>query len=310
MSVELKAHALLAQWVRRFLNSPNSWVDLLTFWCFSRFDKSPLEVFSRPTLFLPSRLPPFYAALLRAWLALYGSMSPTGLRVGIDERLLASSFTCKQCYDLLVSLAYRPPHCIEKFRPLYGDLDWETTWRSLFFLPLDKQVSALSWKVAHGVLYTADRLVSFGYNIPSPCFCGHALETPDHLFFSCPLAQSGISWIQSLLFVSSPLAPSICARHLLFGFSSDELVCVPRVFCYLLHVCKFFVWRQRNDFRFHSEPPSALRLVASLKSRLSFYLPLFSKRFKSARRRRLFVRQWGANGTLGRFNGGVFKVVF
>ena len=310
VSVELKAHALLAQWVRRFLASPNSWVDLLTFWCFCRFDKSPLEVFSRPVLCLPSRLPPFYAALLRAWLALHGSMSPTGLRVGVAERLLALSFTCKQCYDLLVSLAYRPPHCVEKFRPLYGDLDWETTWRSLFFLPLDKQVSALSWKVAHGVLYTADRLVSFGYNIPSPCFCGHALETPVHLFFSCPLAQSGISWIQSLLFVSSPLAPSICARHLLFGFSSDELVCVPRVFCYLLHVCKFFVWRQRNDFRFRSEPPSALRLVASLKSRLSFYLPLFSKRFLSARRRRFFVRQWGANGTLGHFSGGVFKVVF
>ena len=29
-------------------------------------------------------------------------------------------------------------------------------------------------------------------------------------------------------------------RHVLFGFSSDELLCVPRVFCYLLSLLKFF----------------------------------------------------------------------
>ena len=84
----------------------------------------------------------------------------------------------------------------------------------------------------------------------------------------------------------------------------------PAFFSYLLLVCKFFVWHQWNDFSFLSEPPSALRLVASLKSRLSFYLPLLSERFLSAHHHCLFVRQWGANGTLGRFSGGVVKVVF
>jgi len=133
---------------------------------------------------------------------------------------------------------------------------------------------------------------------------------PEHLFFSCPLAQSGLDWIQSKLFLASPLAPSISVRHVLFGFSSDDLLCVPLVFAYMLNVCKFLVWAQRNDYRFRSKPPSALSLLARLKQRLRFYLPLFFKRFNSNRRRRYFLRHWGANGTLGSIQGSSFVPSF
>ena len=159
-------------------------------------------------------------------------------------------------------------------------------------------------------MYTAERLSSFGYNLPTNCFCGFHMESSEHLFFSCPLIQSGIGFVQSLLFRASPLAPSITVRHMLFGFSSDELLCVPRVFSYLLNLCKFLVWCQRNDYRFRSVPPSALRLLACLKSRANFYLPLYFKRFLSQRRRRLFHRQWGVNGVVGRVSGGSFKLSF
>ena len=176
----------------------------------------------------------------------------------------------------------------------FGNLDWSSTWKSLFFMPLDRDVIDLSWKVSHGVLYTAERLISFGYNIPSQCFCGYHTENAEHLFFSCPLAKSGLDWIQSLLFLSSPLAPSINVRHVLFGFSTDELLCVPKVFCYLLNVCKYLVWWQRNDFRFRGDRPGAIRLIASMKARLSFYLPLLFKRCHSITRRRMRVppRSW------------------
>ena len=76
-------------------------------------------------------------------------------------------------------------------------------------------------------------------------------------------------------------------RHVLFGFSSDELLCVPHVFCYLQSLLKFFVWCQRNDYRFRSKPTSAVGLIASIKGCLSLYLPLLFKQFQS-RRRRLF----------------------
>ena len=46
-----------------------------------------------------------------------------------------------------------------------------TTWRSLGFFDLDRQVVDLNWKIVHGVLYTAQRLVSFGVPVPLDCFC-------------------------------------------------------------------------------------------------------------------------------------------
>ena len=162
----------------------------------------------------------------------------------------------------------------------------------------------LSWKVAHGVLYTADRLSSFGYAIPTACFCGHASESLDHLFFSCPLAVSVLSWLSSLLFLSSPSFGPILLRHVRFGFSEDELLCVPRFFVYALNVCKFSIWVARNDFRFRDVQPGAVAVLERVKSRIWFHLPLFFHHFKSSRRRRYFGRQWCANGVVGSVRDG------
>ena len=168
------------------------------------------------------------------------------------------------------------------------------------------QVIDLNWKIAHGVLYTAERLISFGYAYNPSCFCGFQTETLEHLFFSSPLAQSGIAWIQSVRFQASPLAPTIEARHLLFGFSTDEFRCVPRVFAYLLNVCKYSIWVQRNDFRFRAKPPRCSWPPGLYQVQGAFYLPLFYKRFISASRRRFFGRQWGTNGAVGSVSNGVF----
>ena len=54
-----KTSALLLQWVRRFLTSPNAWVSVMTFWYFDTFGASPMEVFSSPFDFQPSLSPPF-----------------------------------------------------------------------------------------------------------------------------------------------------------------------------------------------------------------------------------------------------------
>ena len=94
-------------------------------------------------------------------------------------------------------------------RRSYPNLDWLSTWRSLLFLPLDRQVIYLNWKVAHCVLYTAERLVSFGYANNPSCFWGFHNESFEHLFFSCPLAQSGITWIH----IYSVPGFSTCSFH-------------------------------------------------------------------------------------------------
>ena len=194
------------------------------------FGVDPLTVLANPSLFLlvASGLPAFYRALLPALTALHGSLSQAGLIAGsADTTLLrADSLTCKSCYELLLSLNPTQSHCVVTFRSNYGDLDWDSTWKTLFFMPLDRKPCIdLCWKVAYGVLYTAHRLVSFRFpNVPPDCLCGHSDET---------LESCGLDWIQSLSFLSSPLVPAITVRHVLFGFIGDELLCVVSavIFC-------------------------------------------------------------------------------
>ena len=128
-------------------------------------------------------------------------------------------------------------------------------------MPLDRQAIDLNWRIAHGVTYTADRLISFGYQFGPMCFCG-GTKTPEHLFFSCTLAQQGIAWVQPFYHQASPQAPAITVRIMLFGFTRDEMLYVPQAFVYMLNVLKFLIWRHRNDYRVRGEIPSHQRFIA------------------------------------------------
>ena len=91
------------------------------------------------------------------------------------------------------------------------------------------------------------------------------------------------------MYLVSPVCPHLLSRHVIFGFSSDELQVVPHLFVYLINVCKFFLWLSRNDFRFRNIRPSAVEVIESVKSRISFYLTVFGAKFLSSRRRRFFT---------------------
>ena len=186
------------------------------------------------------------------------------------------------------------PHCVDKFNATFSSFDW----CSLSFFGIHRSVIHINWKIAHGVLYAAQRLVSFGSPVPLPCFCGALVETLEHLFFYCPLAQSILSWLQSLMFVFSSMSPILSLRQVLFGISSDELIAASRIFVYLLNLSKFCIWKSRNDCHFRNTRPDALAVMANILSRLKFHLPILFKRFKSDRRRRFFHRQWGARGVV------------
>ena len=299
VSIQLKVWALLVQWIRRLVTKPASWVHFFYYYCWHLFGYLPLDVLSRPRSFDLSLLPPFYNSLLVAWQKVDGGFSNRSdtLVMCVSGGLFqgdVSSVSTKLVYSYLLSAAQETPHCVTKFFPRFGPLHWSCTWRQLFFSDVDRQVIDLAWKVSHGILYTASRLVSFGYSVPLACFCGPVCETLVHLFFDCPLAQSALSWIQSLTFRWSRLAPSLENRHVLFGFDSLELRTVPRVFCYLLNVVKYCLWLSRNDFCFHGIPPGAVTVQESVRVRVRFHLPILFKRFTSSRRRRFFVRQWGA----------------
>ena len=146
--------------------------------------------------------------------------------------------------------------------------------------------------------------MEFGLHVSQYCFCGPVLESLSHLLFSCPLAQIVLSWLQSLMFRYSPMSPVLLLRHVLFGFNLDELRTLPRVFVYILNVCKFCIWLARNDFRFRSLQPGAIPVVESAKARVKFHLTVSFKHQRTARRRRFFTRRWGANGVIASFAGG------
>lgn len=251
--------------------------ELLVLFVFSA-SPGPGTVFSSPSRFTSSSLPPFYAALLDAWCVCHGSFRPhAGIGLDIAFQPL-SSLSTKSAYLYLLSELASSPHCVEKFLPSFGPFYWHATWRQLCFLPLDRPVIDLSWQAAHGVLYTAERLISFGYDIPSACFCGHGVESLEHLFFSCPHASSVFSWVQSLLFHISPVCPSILSRRVLFGFLGDELRAVPSFFVYLINVCKFIIWLSRNDFRFRNVQPSFVDVIESVSCAFlppHFWCPFF-----------------------------------
>ena len=110
------------------------------------------------------------------------------------------------------------------------------------------------------------------------------------------------------MYLVSPACPHLLSRHVLFGFLSDELRVVPRLFVYLINVGKFFLWLSCNDFRFRNIRPSAVEVIESVKSRNRFYLPVFGAKFLSSRRRSFFTCQWGACGTFVSFAGNIVVV--
>ena len=165
VSVKFKLHSLLVQWFHRFGVSSASCVSLLTFWCFDRFGVSPLGNLSQPLAYNISALPSFFSRCFQAWVALSGHASSDELLVGsmaTGGLFPISSMSTKARYNLLLSLNPARLHCVGKFLHVFGPWAWSSTWSSLFLMPLDRQVIDLNWKLAHGVLYTAERLASFG----------------------------------------------------------------------------------------------------------------------------------------------------
>ena len=88
------------------------------------------------------------------------------------------------------------------------------------------------------------------------------------------------------------------------GFNLEELRIFPRVFVYILNMCKFSIWLARNDFRFRSLQPGAIPVIERVKARVKFQLTVFFKHQRTARRRRFFTRRWGPSGVIASFAGG------
>ena len=64
-----------------------------------------------------------------------------------------------------------------------NDRESKSFFLTKYFLGSRLSLIDVSWKIAHGVLYMAQHLMSFGMPVPLLCFCGAPVESLEHLFF-------------------------------------------------------------------------------------------------------------------------------
>ena len=200
------------------------------------------------------------------------------------------------------------PHCVNKFRPVFGDLYWATTGAQVHILPYDRPVNDFAWLLAHGALPTADHEVfrlSFGMLSVPPriVFAAPLWKLPPTCSLSDPPSSEcaclGLAWVQLFLLLRAvPSAPSMCLRHVLFGFDLAEYVIIPHVFVYLMNLSKHRIWLARNDFRFRNLLPSAVDFISSVRSQACFILKVLFRNCSGRRGRRYFSPQWGASGVI------------
>ena len=302
---EYRVSAFHGCWVRRFLfDSGAKWKLFFSHWLqrclppgigdIALFDLGCLDL---------SFFPPFYQSILQAWRRLGGCGNPRDNSYTVYRSdHPASDMTVKASYAFLLEQSLATPHCVEKWRPTYGTLYWESTWSQLSFSNFQRNAVDLSWKIAHGVLYTVDRLASFGYSGLKDCFCGQAGESLEHLFYSCPLAQSVLGWVSVIFFTAVPDCPSLRARHILFGFNALELEIVPKIFSVILILFKWSVWLARNDYHFRGCRPCVDGVIASLKANICFSIRCHFRKM-SGKDRRAFLKHWAANGLLASVHG-------
>lgn len=174
-------------------------MQLLFYYSRVLYGSKPGDLLSYPRRVDFSSLPPLYQAVLSARVAVGGSffaLADTLVVASSSVRTPISSVSTMSTYSLLLEFHRREPACVRSFCRVFGPLYWPSTWSQLFWFSLDRPVIDISWQIAHGVLRARHRLVStFGMShIPTASFCNpSSVETLDHSFFSCPLAQAVLS---------------------------------------------------------------------------------------------------------------------
>ena len=120
-------------------------------------------------------LPPFYQAVLSAWVDVDGGFSAladTLVVASSTVRTPVSTISTKLTYSLLLEFHSHKPACVRSFGRVFGPLYWPSTWSQLFWYDLDLPMIDVSLQIAHEVFRTGHRLVStFGmFHIPIACF--------------------------------------------------------------------------------------------------------------------------------------------
>ena len=295
-SVKLKSGALHVLWVRRLV-SPDVglWQYFFKRYLRRAFLAEPvMHVFgfqSHSTASLRC-LPPFYRNVVSAWQRVGGTRNDQNILIvhpsNLPSPMKISELTASFAYRTLTRSELPLPNCVNKF----PNISWPAVWQSIHLCRFIRPTLDSAWKIADGVLPTADRLIRFGLEIPPQCFCGH-IESADHLFFDCPLAQQLWFWFISLANSYRRDFAPLTKEAVRFGIS--RTAAVPMGLQVLMHIIKHFLWLHRNNIRFNNANPNSKEVLEAVKSQFRFHLRIQQKHSSPSQ----FTNSWLAMGTFG-----------
>ena len=157
-------------WLKRYYNNDNAlWKFFFKHWLHRAFLASPVlrafgfETVGKSTL---QRIPPFYRQVFNSWLRVKGIRTGSGsMLVPIISQVQPTPLHCVTSiliYRQLMNTVPRKPKYLTKYGlSSYGQLYWTHTWASIHQCCFTRTALDTSWKIAHGVLTTAYRLLKF-----------------------------------------------------------------------------------------------------------------------------------------------------
>ena len=292
-----KLSSLTVLWVKRFLlGADHSWKFFFRYFLRRTMLAEPVErVFTQSNISTATlrTLRSFYQRVIQSWLDIKGNTINSLWVVPRPEpspNIPLDHLTACIAYRPLTQLQHSPPRCETK----YPFIEWSTVWANLNHLRFMRPALDTSWLACHGVLPTADRLLSFGMSVSPMCHCGQR-ETLTHLFFYCPIAQGLISWFFSVVKQHSHNIPRPTEWEMLYGFR--RATAIPHGFTALLGIVRHQIWCARNKHRFEGVVPVTNVVLERIKSSFHFIARVQKRHCNQL----YFKSQWLINGVLGTF---------
>lgn len=140
-------------------------------------------------------------------------------------------------------------------------VDWSN---SIWFKYSVPKFAFQSWLAIRNRLSTKDRMVNWSYGLsPAPStrcvLCNNALETRNHLFFSCDFASKIWSAMAKGLLGNNYTTNWTCLLHQLTSTSLNwELLFLLRL---VFQTSIYHIWRERNNRQHGERPTTATRLI-------------------------------------------------
>lgn len=298
VDITRKMTALHFLWVKRLLLHPHlPWTTFFRQYLRRAFPGRSVHnilLLRYPPKYAMEALPPFYRAVMTAWFSLERQFVEGEYIVSGPKQtsMKLSVVTVKFVYGALSSLQRTQHRCVDKYSRWGLSVDWPTVWMNLHLWRFVRPIRDISWLVAHGILPTADRLLTFGMHVDPLCDCGQH-ESLQHLFFGCAFAQRVLAWYTTMLRRFRPNSSSPTVQEVLVGYRSSEKL--PPIFSCLLGIIRYYVWLSRNHTRFDGIPRDYGRVLSQITSSARFVIRIQRQHCPS----QSFGSSWLANGTFG-----------